>query len=127
MIRLALMIGVLTLIVAHDARSHYVPGDHNTLHAITWGFCGKQYRECAAGEEAKRVAYCETGKTYNVYSKSRNGLWWGLFQQGSFSRGFGNWRWNAWAQADSAYRAWRANGFCWTCNRQWPTCGRGHD
>jgi hypothetical protein len=112
---------------AADAEAHYNPGLHNTRHAITWGFCGHTYRECAAGLEAKQVASCETGGTMSVYARSSNGLWWGLFQQSSYSRAFGQWRWNAWAQADSAYRAWRANGFCWTCAQQWPHCGRGLD
>jgi len=123
----ALGVMIAALVLVAPAQSHWQPGQHNTLHAITWGFCGHKYRECGAGKEAKSVAYCETGSTYSVWAKSSNDLWWGLFQQGEYSRGFGNWKWNPWAQADSAFRAWKANGFCWTCNEQWPTCGRGHD
>jgi hypothetical protein len=111
----------------HEARAHYTPGQHNVRHAINLAWCGKSNTYCEDGAEAWQVAGCETGRTYNVYAKSRNGLWWGLWQQGAYSRGFGNWKWNAWAQADSAARAWRANGSCWTCAQQWPTCGRGLD
>jgi hypothetical protein len=112
---------------AADAEAHYNPGVHNTRHAINLAWCGKSNTYCGAGAEAWQVAGCETGGTYSVWAKSRNGLWWGLFQQGALSRGYGDWKWNAWAQADSAARAWRANGSCWTCARQWPTCGRGLD
>ena len=96
-----------------------------TVKAIHWGFCGHRYVKCAAGYEAVQVARCETGGTFSVYA--RNGDYLGLFQQGSWSRSFGHWAYNAWAQADSAFRAWRANGFCWTCNSQWPVCGQGLD
>ena len=66
------------------ADSHYQAGRHNTLHAITWGFCGHQYRECAAGREAKQVASCETGRTLSIWTRSSNGLWLGLFQQSKY-------------------------------------------
>lgn len=80
----------------------------------------KRYRS-----EAYQVAGCETGGTYDTHAQSGDYL--GLWQQGTWQRtkfGFG---WTALAQARSAWRAFKNNGFCWTCNQQWPTCGRGLD
>jgi hypothetical protein len=127
-LRMATLVAMIVALAAPAVgTSHWSPGRHNTLHAITWGFCGHQYKECANGREAKRIAHCETGGTYNVWAGVGKHIYWGLFQQGPWARGFGAWRFNPWAQADSAARLFKWNGFCWTCNTQWPTCGRGLD
>lgn len=77
--------------------------------------------------EAYQVAGCETGGSYDPRAVGGGGLYFGLFQQGSYQRkkyGFG---WTALAQAKSAWLAFKDNGFCWTCYDQWPVCGRGLD
>ncbi|HYZ79308.1 MAG TPA: hypothetical protein VE596_18235 [Gaiellaceae bacterium] len=84
--------------------------------AITWAFCGHRYSRCEAGEQAKRVSWCES--RWNIWA--RNGEYLGLFQMGSRERrryGHGN---NAWAQSAAAHRYWLAVRRRWTPT--W-TCG----
>lgn len=64
------------------------------------------------GEQAVRVAGCETGETY--WWGSKNGQYLGIFQMGSRERakyGHGN---GAWPQARAAYRYFVASGRDWS-------------
>jgi hypothetical protein len=64
------------------------------------------------GDEAVRVASCETGGTFSVWAK--NGQYLGLFQMGSWERRtFGHGR-NAWAQSRAARRYFIASGRDWS-------------
>jgi hypothetical protein len=77
--------------------------------------------------EALQVIACETGNSFTPFAVGGGGLYFGLFQAGSWQRrtyGFG---WTIRAQVKSGWRAFRGNGYCWTCNQQWPVCGRGLD
>lgn len=77
--------------------------------------------------EAMAVVKCETGGTYNYRAVSRNGLYYGLFQQGAWHRQTYGFAWDSYTQARAGWRGFKANGYCWTCGNQWPTCGRGLD
>lgn len=77
--------------------------------------------------EALEVIDCETGGTFDPHAEGAGGLYEGVFQQGSWARrtyGFG---WTIRAQVASGWKQFRANAYCWTCNQQWPVCGRGLD
>jgi hypothetical protein len=71
--------------------------------------CSVFGRHCS---QALRVAYCETGGTYSVYA--RNGQYLGLFQMGSYARARYGHSWNAWGQAQAAYRYFVASGRDWS-------------
>lgn len=120
----------IALALTSTADAHWKPGKHNVRHAIQHGFCGGRYIWCPAAREADRVVDCETGGKYDpsIVGNARGAdPYLGLFQAGQWVRerfGYGR---SAWAQARMGYRAWRANGYCWTCNRQWPHCGKGLD
>jgi len=61
--------------------------------------------------QAMRVAYCETGGTYST--GAQNGQYLGIFQMGSWERrtyGHGS---THLAQAQAAYRYFRASGYRW--------------
>jgi hypothetical protein len=73
-------------------------------------------RECAG---AIRVADCETGGTFDPRIVSSNGLYFGIFQQGAYSRARYGFGWDAWTQARAAKRHRDAEG--WS---PWPTCSR---
>lgn len=80
--------------------------------------------------EAMKVVGCETGKTYDVHAINDvpgPDIYEGLFQQGNWQRGTFGFAWDADAQAISGWKAFVSNGRCWTCNAQWPICGRGLD
>lgn len=63
--------------------------------------------------EALRVAWCES--RFNVYA--RNGMYWGLFQMGSFARARYGHSWNAWGQSRAAYRYFLDAGWSpWECS-----------
>lgn len=62
--------------------------------------------------QAIRVAYCETGGTFNIYA--RNGQYLGLFQMGASERRLYGHGWNVWDQARSAYRYFVASGRDWS-------------
>lgn len=77
--------------------------------------------------EALEVIDCETGSTYDPHAIGAGGLYYGLFQQGAWQRATYGFGWSIRAQVRSGLRAFLANGRCWTCNAQWPVCGRGLD
>ena len=64
------------------------------------------------GDQAVRVAGCETGYTYSVWA--RNGQYLGLFQMGSYARGRYGHSNNAWGQARAAYRYFVDSGRDWS-------------
>jgi hypothetical protein len=72
--------------------------------------------ECAG---AIRVVHCETGGTFNPRIVSSNGLYFGIFQQGAYSRSTYGFGWDAWSQARAAKRHRDAEGW-----GPWPTCSR---
>lgn len=120
--RKLIVLSVLMVFALGGATSTAQAGNkENAIAAIKSAF-PTRYESAAIA-----VAGCETGGTYNPRAVSKNGLWWGLFQQGSWQRSAYGFAWNAWAQARSAWKAFKDNGYCWTCNQQWPTCGRGYD
>ena len=58
------------LIALGPARPHYKPNtEHNRIHAIYWAWCGNPERGCWQGNEAIRVADCESG----LWPYARNG------------------------------------------------------
>jgi hypothetical protein len=68
-------------------------------------------------QKALRVARCESG--FNVRAVSPGGLYWGLFQQGAYSRSTYGFGWTALEQARAAKRHRDAEGW-----GPWPVCGR---
>lgn len=114
---IALVLGLLIgLICNAAAHAHYRPGSHNVKHAINLAWCGKSNLNCYAGEQAKRVAYCETGGTYDVWA--RNGQYRGLFQVSAhWRRAVPGFAYNPWAQARHAHRIYRLTGGWshWAC------------
>jgi hypothetical protein len=77
--------------------------------------------------EALQVIDCETGGTFTPFAVGAGGLYYGLFQMGSWARHTFGFDWTIRGQIKSGWRAFRANGYCWTCSSQWPVCGRGLD
>lgn len=99
-------------LLASPAKSHYLPGPHNVLHAIAKTWCGNSNTLCAQAVEAINVASCETGGTFSVWAQ--NGQYLGIFQMGSSERatyGHGN---DPWAQSEAAHRYWDASGRDWS-------------
>jgi hypothetical protein len=78
-------------------------------------------------DEALEVIDCETGSSFDPHAVGGEGLYYGLFQQGSWQRRLYGFGWTIRAQVRSGWRAFKANGRCWVCNSQWPVCGRGLD
>ena len=64
------------------------------------------------GSQAVRVAYCETGGTFDVWA--RNGQYLGLFQMGSWERSMYGHGSTPLAQARAAYRYFVASGRDWS-------------
>ena len=64
------------------------------------------------GDQAVRVAGCETGGTFSVWA--RNGQYLGLFQMGSYARSLYGHSWNAWGQARAAYQYFVDSGRDWS-------------
>ncbi len=64
------------------------------------------------GEQAVRVAGCETGQTYST--TARNGQYLGLFQMGDYARSTYGHGWTALEQALAAYRYFVASGYDWS-------------
>lgn len=123
---IAVAAGLATIaVLAAPARAHWAPliPHHNAHHATQLVWCGGSNVRCPAGDEAWRVAYCETGGTYNLYAV--NGQYLGLWQMGSAERarwGRGRWAWNPWAQARAAFAYYYATllrtgygWYPWTC------------
>jgi hypothetical protein len=102
------------LISLGPVQAHWRPNTpHNRIHAINHAFCG-QVNGCQLGNEALRVAYCESG--VNLWPYARNGQYLGMFQFGSWARSTFGWSWSPWGQARAAYRYWRVSGWSgWAC------------
>ena len=64
------------------------------------------------GDQAVRVAGCETGGTF--WPGSHNGQYLGIFQMGSHERQLYGHSASAWGQAISAYRYFVASGRDWS-------------
>jgi hypothetical protein len=112
---LAALLGVVAvLMIVTNSQPHNLPGtEHNRRHAITYAFC-HTLRPCPLGDEALRVAYCESGP--NLWPYARNGDYLGMFQEGSYARARFGFSWSPWAQARSAYRYWLDAGWSpWSC------------
>lgn len=97
---------------AIDAQAHYQPGLHNVRHAINQAWCGRANSYCYTGQQAWRVAGCETGYTYSVWAS--NGQYLGLFQMGSYARARFGHGWNPWAQARAAHYYYVVSGRDWS-------------
>lgn len=112
----------MVLLVASEARAHYKPGTHNAIHAIQQAWCGKANRVCWQGNEAIRVAKCESGKYWDL------GIPWkavgpkdefgnprlSMFQMGTQERkdyGHGP---DPWSQAFAAHRYYIYSGRDWS-------------
>jgi hypothetical protein len=79
------------------------PGIHNVQNAVYYAFCGHQYRECGLGDQAWRVAGCETGRTYSTWAE--NGQYKNIFQMGTHERELFGWHTvgsSPWVAAKSA-------------------------
>ena len=65
------------------------------------------------GDQAVRVASCETGGTFSIWA--RNGQYLGLFQMGAFARAHyvHDRYWGWWEQIRSAHRYFVAAGHSW--------------
>lgn len=116
-----LMIGLALLIATGEARA----GAHERKLAVIQALIliwPERYRG-----EALEVIDCETGSSFDPHAVGGGGLYYGLFQQGSWQRSAFGFAWTIRAQVRSGWRAFKANGWCWTCNDQWPVCGRGLD
>jgi hypothetical protein len=101
------------LISLGPARGHWKPNTvHNRTHAITHAFC-HSLKPCWRGNEAVRVARCESGENLWPYARSSGGHY-GMFQFGSFARSKYGFRWNPWFQARAAYRYYVDSGRDWS-------------
>jgi hypothetical protein len=102
------------LIALAPARSHYRPfTEHNRVHAINHAFCSGNVNGCWRGNEALRVAYCESGPSLWPYARSSGGHY-GMFQFGAFARARYGFRWQPWFQARAAYRYFVDSGRDWS-------------
>lgn len=116
---MAFVIGFMIAgVIAVVALGHYQPGSHNAIHAIQQTWCGKANRECHEGNNAIRVAKCESAQYWKKEPQNAvNGQYKGMFQQGRWARGEYGHGPSVWDQARAAYRNWRANGWQpqWEC------------
>jgi len=81
-------------------------------YAINLNWCGHVKKTCEDGQEAWRVAGCETGHTYDIWAS--NGQYKGLWQMGSSERRRFGHGWNAWEQAKAAHKYWIVSGKDWS-------------
>ena len=104
------------LVALKPALGHWKPGtEHNRIHAINHAFCGGNVNGCWLGNEALRVAYCESGE--NLWPSHRNrGPYLGMFQFGPWARARFGFSWSPWEQARAAHRYYRVSGWSgWEC------------
>lgn len=103
------------LISLGPARGHWKPNtEHNRIHAINHAFCQGNVNGCWRGNEALRVAYCESG--VNLWPYASNGQYLGMFQFGAWARSEFGFSWSPWEQARAAYRYYRVSGWSgWAC------------
>lgn len=118
---LAGLITVLVLVAPAQAGQwklgKWDPGVHNVQNAVYWAFCGHKYVYCSAGHSASRVAYCETGGTYSVWSD--NGQYENIFQMGYSERKRYGWHTRGsdpWTAAKAAFKYYSESGWRpWEC------------
>lgn len=105
------------LIALGPARGHWKPETiHNRQHAINHAFCQGNVNGCWRGNEALRVAYCESGPNLWPYARSSGGHL-GMFQFGLWARSEFGFSWSPWFQAKAAYRYYRVSGWSgWACS-----------
>lgn len=102
------------LISLGPARGHWKPNtEHNRIHAINHAFCQGNVNGCWRGNEALRVAYCESGVNLWNYA-SNGGTYLGMFQAGPYMRARYGFSWSPWSQARSAYRYYVDSGRDWS-------------
>lgn len=106
----------LLLIITADSSAHYKPGTHNAIHAIQTAFCGKANRSCVAGNEAIRVAICESGSYWDrgIPHMARNGQYRGMMQMGASERELFGHGPDPWSQARAAHRYYVSSGRDWS-------------
>jgi hypothetical protein len=98
----AILLALLTLALVAAAPSHAGYKERNArIIRIVFG----DY-----GDQAVRVASCESGLTIGA----QNGQYLGLFQMGSYARSTYGHSWNPWGQARAAYRYFVASGKDWS-------------
>lgn len=115
MTRLVLGICIGLSIAAFQAKAHFKPGYHNRVHAINVAFCGGSLKPCSLGNEAIRVARCESGENLWPWARSSGGHW-GMFQFGSYARSTFGFSWSPWEQARAAHRYFVMAGWSpWSC------------
>lgn len=109
--RYSIPMWVVTLVVCFTSTAHgasqlgrWSPGVGNARNAIYYEFCGHRYVVCALGDQAYRVARCETGGTFSVWAGVGKHPYWGLFQMGSHERQLWGYGTDPWRQAAGAKR-----------------------
>ena len=102
-------VAVSRAVAAHEPASLAV-----SYHTVQQTICRTFGREC---QKALRVAWCES--RFNVRAVGGGGRYWGLFQQGAYSRARYGFGWTALEQARAAKRMRDREGW-----RPWPVCGR---
>lgn len=106
----------LLAVTPEFAYGHYRPGLHNTRHAINESWCGRANSYCRSGDQAWRVARCESGGTFSPWAA--NGRYLGMFQVSDhWRRTVPGFRFNNWAQARHAHRVYVLTGGWshWSC------------
>lgn len=113
--------------LALSGKAHNRPGtEHQERHAITYAFCGHQFKPCRYGNEAIVVAGLESSGcapwdcgSHDLWAQGRcsvadNGQYEGCFQMGSSERRkYGNGA-GVWDQARAAFRYFVASGRDWS-------------
>lgn len=118
MTRIALGIAIGLVIFTLQARAHFRAGtEHQQHHAITYAFCGHQFKPCRYGNEAIKVARYESGDFHwfgGHCARAANGQFKGCFQMGSSERRrYGN-KPGVWNQARAAFGYFVDSGRDWS-------------
>jgi hypothetical protein len=109
---MALMTLIFSMSLITNATAQVRPKMLTVKYAINLNWCGRVKKTCQEGQEALRVAACETGNTFDIWAK--NGQYLGLFQMGSSERRIFGHGWNAWVQAKAAHRYYVRSGRDWS-------------
>lgn len=113
---------IVLMLMASDAKAHYVPGRHNAIHAIQLAWCGKANRECWQGNQAIEVAKCEAAQYWslNIPAQARGpydefgNRRLSMFQMGTRERRLYGHGPDPWSQAFAAYRYYVSSGRDWS-------------
>jgi hypothetical protein len=110
---------LIVLVLSGSAWGHFVPGRHNAVHAIQMSWCGKANRVCWQGNEAIRVAKCESAWywTQNRPTWAVNGQYVNLFQMGYTERRLYGWHVagsDPWTASRAAHYYWVVSGRDWS-------------